>query len=115
MLDNGENAVQVLGQAGPALSEEAVVAVVGAGAADRGGKGNINVGDGGVAFVLASAGNVPGGPATVCLPQMLWEQAQYVQPLQFLFILCPAVLEGYPLLHNMVVCNANAVDTACRR
>ena len=35
--------------------------IVGEGARDRGGKGNANVGDGGVAFVLSSATNVPGG------------------------------------------------------
>ncbi len=34
--------------------------VVGAGAADAGGKGNVNAGDGGVAFLLASAGALPG-------------------------------------------------------
>ena len=34
--------------------------VVGEGAADADGKGNINAGDGGVAFLLASAGTLPG-------------------------------------------------------
>ena len=34
--------------------------MVGVGAADAGGRGNINAGDGGVAFLLASAGALPG-------------------------------------------------------
>ena len=38
---------------------------MGEGARDRGGKGNANVGDGGVAFVLSSSGPSPGGSETV--------------------------------------------------
>lgn len=43
--------------------------IVGPGAYDQHGKGNVNVGDGGVAFLLASAGNIPGGaPLVGALP-----------------------------------------------
>ncbi len=42
---------------------------MGPGAADRDGRGNINVGDGGVAFVLAAAAASPGGADTVRRPQ----------------------------------------------
>lgn len=48
-----------------ALGARDAVRLVGAGAVDRDGRGNVNVGDGGVAFVLASAAGVPGGPDTV--------------------------------------------------
>ncbi|BDA41543.1 probable cell division protein FtsZ 2 at N-terminal half [Coccomyxa sp. Obi] len=49
------------GQCKGMLSEAVLGRIVGEGARDRGGKGNANVGDGGVAFVLSSATNVPGG------------------------------------------------------
>lgn len=39
--------------------------IVGAGAYDQHGKGNVNVGDGGVAFLLASSGAIPGGAPLV--------------------------------------------------
>jgi len=42
------------------LAAEELRRVVGEGAADADGKGNINAGDGGVAFLLASAGALPG-------------------------------------------------------
>ena len=42
------------------LGAEDMRRVVGEGAADADGKGNINAGDGGVAFLLASAGSLPG-------------------------------------------------------
>ena len=43
--------------------------IVGPGAYDQHGKGNVNVGDGGVAFLLASAGTIPGGaPLVGALP-----------------------------------------------
>lgn len=48
-----------------ALSAGEAARLVGAGAADRNGRGNVNVGDGGVAFVLAAAAGTPGGPDTV--------------------------------------------------
>ena len=49
-----------------ALSAGEAARLVGTGAADRNGRGNVNVGDGGVAFVLAAAAGTPGGPDTVC-------------------------------------------------
>ena len=49
------------------LSQQALEQIVGIGAADKDGKGNVNVGDGGVAFVLTSAGNVPGYSEMVSL------------------------------------------------
>ncbi len=42
---------------------------MGPGAADRDGRGNVNVGDGGVAFVLAAAAASPGSADTVRRPQ----------------------------------------------
>ncbi len=42
--------------------------IVGPGAYDQHGKGNVNVGDGGVAFLLASAGTIPGGAPLVSAP-----------------------------------------------
>ena len=48
------------GQTKALLSEDVLRRIVGEGARDRGGKGNANVGDGGVAFVLTSASAVPG-------------------------------------------------------
>ena len=48
-----------------ALSAGEAARLVGVGAADRNGRGNVNVGDGGVAFVLAAAAGTPGGPDTV--------------------------------------------------
>ena len=48
-----------------ALSVGEAARLVGEGAADRAGRGNVNVGDGGVAFVLAAAAGTPGGPDTV--------------------------------------------------
>lgn len=55
-----------------AVSQEQIHEIVGEGARDRGGKGNANVGDGGVAFVLSSSGPSPGGSETVSisLPQL---------------------------------------------
>jgi hypothetical protein len=53
------------GQAGSRLSEAVLGRMVGQGARDRDGKGNVNVGDGGVAFVLTSASALPGGPELV--------------------------------------------------
>ena len=47
------------------LSPEDMKRIVGPGAYDQHGKGNINVGDGGVAFLLASAGTIPGGAPLV--------------------------------------------------
>lgn len=55
------------GQAKTVLSEEVLSSIVGEGARDRGGKGNANAGDGGVAFVLTSASAVPGSPDLVCM------------------------------------------------
>jgi len=49
----------------PGVSEEQIDEIVGQGARDRGGKGNANVGNGGVAFVLSSSGPSPGGSETV--------------------------------------------------
>jgi len=48
-----------------ALDAAEAARLVGPGAADRDGRGNVNVGDGGVAFVLAAAAGTPGGPDTV--------------------------------------------------
>ncbi|KAK9846543.1 hypothetical protein WJX81_006281 [Elliptochloris bilobata] len=48
-----------------ALDASEAARLVGAGAADRDGRGNVNVGDGGVAFVLAAAAGTPGGPDTL--------------------------------------------------
>ena len=39
--------------------------LVGTGASDWQGKGNINAGDGGIAFVVASAESIPGSPELV--------------------------------------------------
>ena len=47
------------------MSEEDAARVVGQGAADKDGRGNINVGDGGVTFLLASTGALPGGSELV--------------------------------------------------
>ena len=47
------------------IRPEDIERIIGQGANDRDGRGNVNVGDGGVAFVLASAGAVPGGMETV--------------------------------------------------
>ena len=52
----------------PGVSEEQIDEIVGEGARDRGGKGNANVGDGGVAFVLGSSGPSQGGSETVSPP-----------------------------------------------
>ncbi len=49
----------------PGVSNEQIEEIVGEGARDRAGKGNANVGDGGVAFVLSSSGPSPGGSETV--------------------------------------------------
>ena len=54
------------------LSPEDMKRIVGPGAYDQHGKGNVNVGDGGVAFLLASAGAIPGGaplvsPTAICM------------------------------------------------
>lgn len=54
-----------------ALDAAEAARLVGPGAADRDGRGNVNVGDGGVAFVLAAAAGTPGGPDTV-RPQQCW-------------------------------------------
>ncbi|GAB4813227.1 hypothetical protein N2152v2_000273 [Parachlorella kessleri] len=51
-------------QGGP-LSAEALMDIVGRGASDAGGRGNIGSGDGGLAFVVAPAAAVPGGPQVV--------------------------------------------------
>lgn len=56
----------------PGISQDQIDEIVGEGARDREGKGNANVGDGGVAFVLSSCGPSPGGCDTVCLPS--WQQ-----------------------------------------
>ena len=55
----------------PGVSDEQIEEIVGEGARDRGGKGNANVGDGGVAFVLSSSGPSPGGSETVSHPPRL--------------------------------------------
>ena len=47
------------------LSPEDLSRIVGPGAYDQHGKGNMNVGDGGVAFLLASSGAIPGGAPLV--------------------------------------------------
>lgn len=47
------------------LSPEDLKRIVGPGAHDQHGKGNVNVGDGGVAFLLASSGAIPGGAPLV--------------------------------------------------
>ena len=49
----------------PLLSPDDMQRIVGPGAYDQHGKGNVNVGDGGVAFILASAGTIPGGAPLV--------------------------------------------------
>ena len=49
------------------MSSEDLQRITGPGAKDAFGKGNVNVGDGGVAFVLASAGAIPGGAPLVCI------------------------------------------------
>lgn len=43
----------------------ALQTLIGTGAHDRRGKGNINAGDGGVAFIVASAESIPGRPELV--------------------------------------------------
>ncbi len=53
------------------LSNDVLRRIVGEGARDRGGKGNANVGDGGVAFVLTSASAVPGSTDLVRTGHML--------------------------------------------
>ena len=50
------------------LSPEDMQRIVGPGAYDQHGKGNVNVGDGGMAFLLASAGTIPGGAPLVSAP-----------------------------------------------
>jgi hypothetical protein len=59
------------GQVASKLSEQMLGKIVGEGARDRGGKGNVNVGDGGVAFVLTSASAVPGGSELVCTSHLI--------------------------------------------
>ena len=64
----------------PGISQDQIDEIVGEGARDREGKGNANVGDGGVAFVLSSCGPSPGGSDTVCLPSLqqgTLDEAQY--------------------------------------
>lgn len=56
MQDRGSNSL---------LSPEDLKRIVGPGAYDQHGKGNVNVGDGGVAFLLASSGAIPGGAPLV--------------------------------------------------
>ena len=41
------------------------MSVIGPGAHDKSGRGNINRGDGGLGFVIATAGSIPGGADTV--------------------------------------------------
>ena len=53
------------GASAPSVGAKQIEEIVGEGARDRGGKGNANVGDGGVAFVLSSSGPSPGGSETV--------------------------------------------------
>lgn len=43
----------------------ALQTLIGTGAHDRQGKGNINAGDGGIAFIVASAESIPGRPELV--------------------------------------------------
>jgi hypothetical protein len=63
--------VQV-GAGTPGISQNQIDEIVGEGARDREGKGNANVGDGGVAFVLSSCSPSPGVSDTVRLPS--WQQ-----------------------------------------
>ena len=54
------------------VSPEDLARIVGPGAYDKDGQGNVNVGDGGVAFLLAATSSLPGGAPTVswqCVPQ----------------------------------------------
>ncbi|DBA68374.1 hypothetical protein WJX79_000768 [Trebouxia sp. C0005] len=62
----------------PLLSPEDMQRIVGAGTYDQHGKGNVNVGDGGVAFLLASAGTIPGGaPLLLSLVNRLRETGHF--------------------------------------
>ncbi|DBA92080.1 hypothetical protein WJX77_001940 [Trebouxia sp. C0004] len=62
----------------PLLSPEDMQRIVGPGAYDQHGKGNVNVGDGGVAFLLASAGTIPGGaPLLLSLVNRLRETGHF--------------------------------------
>ncbi len=47
------------------VSPEDLARIVGPGAYDKDGQGNVNVGDGGVAFLLAATSSLPGGASTV--------------------------------------------------
>ncbi len=65
-----------------ALGARDAARLVGPGAADRDGRGNVNVGDGGVAFVLAAAAASPGGADTVRHPRALVVWARVPHPVQ---------------------------------
>ncbi len=43
------------------LKDDTLMRIVGEGASDAAGRGNVNAGDGGVAFIVTSAAGVPGG------------------------------------------------------
>lgn len=47
------------------VSPEDLARIVGPGAYDKDGQGNVNVGDGGVAFLLAATSSLPGGASTL--------------------------------------------------
>ena len=51
----------VASPAGP-LSSSDLMTIVGRGASDAGGRGNVGIGDGSLSFVVAPAAAVPGGP-----------------------------------------------------
>jgi hypothetical protein len=53
---------------GNGMPYEDLEQVVGEVGADKDGQGTANAGDGGVAFILTSAGTIPGGAATVGCP-----------------------------------------------
>lgn len=47
------------------MTKSQIENLVGKGAYDQLGKGNINAGDGGIAFIVASAESIPGSPELV--------------------------------------------------
>ena len=50
---------------GTSLPELQLKRLIGRGASDQLGKGNINAGDGGIAFIVASAESIPGSTEMV--------------------------------------------------
>jgi len=75
------------------ISAASLQRLVGVGAYDSQGKGNINAGDGGIAFIVASAACVPGGADLVPFT----ESTSLSMPVAFW--LCPPHCLVLPLMH----------------